>query len=103
MKTLARRRRRIRDWGTIGFIPIGVTIVTLESNFARQMVVVVAVLYAAAMGIVLLRTSRCLRCGSLLSIRDIKLGQTTITVPWFFRPSCQRCGWVEGDNVEEES
>ena len=91
---LRRQRRRIQDIASVGFIPIVLAVVLLESNSARLM---------TAMGIVLLRTSRCLRCGSLLSIRDIKFGQTTITVPWFFRPSCQRCGWVEGDNVEEES
>ena len=103
MTTLARKRRRIRDWGTIGFIPIGVTMVSLESNSARQMMVVVAVFYAAAMGVWLLRSSRCLRCGHLLSTRDLKMGQSKITVPWFFSPSCRRCGWKDGDSVTQES
>lgn len=92
---LARRRRRIRDLGTIGFIPIGLTMVTLESNLARQMVVVLALLYAAVMGILLIRASRCPRCKALLSTRDVRIGRSKITLPWFFRPTCGRCGWHE--------
>ncbi len=100
---LRRQRRRIQDIASVGFIPIVLAVVLLESNSARLMTAMGGVIYAAVIAIWIFRCSPCPKCGSLLSTRDIKLGQTTITVPWFFRPSCQRCGWVEGDNVEEES
>jgi uncharacterized protein with PIN domain len=99
--TLARRRRRIRDLGTIGFLPIGLTMVMLESNLARQIVVLVAVFYAALMGILLLRASRCPQCKSLLSTRALRIGRAKITIPWYFRPTCRRCGWSESNHGGE--
>jgi hypothetical protein len=74
--------------------------VMLESNFARQMVVLVAVFYAAVMGMLLLRASRCPRCKSLLSTRDVRIGRATITVPWYFRSTCRRCGWDESSQQD---
>jgi hypothetical protein len=98
-----RRRRRIRNLANLGALPFLFAIALLESNDARKVAVAFALVYAVAITLWIFRDSRCPRCRSLRSTRDIKFGQTTITVPWFFSPSCQRCGWVEGDNVEEES
>ena len=93
--SLVRRRRRIRNLANLGFLPFGFAIVLLESNHARLVVVAVALAYAVAVNFWLLRANRCPACGSLLSTRDLRIGGTKITVPWFFRPRCSRCGWSE--------
>jgi hypothetical protein len=93
--SLARRRRRIRNLANLGFLPFGFAMAMLESNDARLAVAALAVVYAVAVNFWLLRANRCPGCGSLLSTRDLRLRGAKITVPWFFRSTCRRCGWSE--------
>lgn len=97
--TPARRRRRILDLASIGFILIGVTMVTRESEAARGFVALFCLLYAVLVVILLFRVSRCPRCGSLLQGREIWGGR--ITIPWSFRSTCSDCGWDESSEERE--
>ena len=94
---LARRRRRIRNLANLGFLPFGFAMALLESNDARIAAAVLAVIYALAIRLWLLRENRCPECGVLLSTRVLKLGQIQLTVPWVFKASCRRCGWSAND------
>jgi len=93
--SLARRRRRIRNLANLGFLPFAFAMALLESNDARLVAAALAIVYAVAVNFWLLRANRCPGCGFLLSTRDLRLRGAKITVPWFFRPTCSRCGWSE--------
>lgn len=92
---VSRSHRRIRNLANLGFLPIALAIAILPNNDARLAAVVVAVVYAAVIGVLIVRASRCPQCKSLLSTRDLRIGRAKITVPWYFRSTCRRCGWSE--------
>ena len=102
-KDVVRKHRRIRLVANIGLIGLALLTVMLESNSARLAVVGVVAVFSVVIASVVLKSSRCPQCGSHLSTRDLGRGQTKVTVPWFFRSSCGRCGWQDGDTVAEES
>lgn len=93
--SLARRRRRIRNLSNLGFLPFAFAMAMLESNSGRLAAAALALLYAVSVNFWLLHANRCPGCGALLSTRDLRLRGVKITVPWFFRPTCGRCGWSE--------
>ena len=95
--TLARKRRRILDLAGIGGILISAATVTRESNFARGVMLLLGLFYLVAVVVLVLRVSRCPRCGSFLQ-RTICRGR--VTIPGLFQSTCSECGW---DESSEES